>query len=92
MFRLPKELSRGISRIQAMRIAMAPEPSVLAMTIHSGPTCKESENFESTDSMVYVNRNGESVCNLVIPFLSLGYCQIQPLMRRRVDADCVQWP
>lgn len=74
MFRLPKELSRGIPSIQTMRIAkMAPEPSVLAMTIHTGPTCKESENFKPTNSKVYANRNGESVCNLVIPFLSYGY-------------------
>lgn len=75
MFRLPRELSRGISSIQAMRIAkMAPESGMLAMTIHSGPTGKESEIFKSTDSKGYVNRNGESVCNLVIPFLSSGYC------------------
>lgn len=71
MFRLPKELSRVIPSIQAMRVAkMAPEPGVLAMTIHNRPTCKKSENFKPTDSRVYVNRSGESICNLVVPFLS----------------------
>jgi len=84
MSRLSKELLRGIPSIQTLGIAkVAPERSVLAMTIHTVPTCKESENFKSTKSTVYVNRYGETACNLVTPFLSYGYCQIRLLMRQR---------
>ena len=73
MFRLPKVLWRGIPSIQTMRIAkMAPEPSMLAMTFHTGPTFK----FRPTHFGVYVNRNGERVCNLVISFLFYWYYQI----------------
>lgn len=94
MLRSLKELSRGILSIQAMRGAkMAPEPGVLAMTIHTGPTCKESEseNIKVTDSNVYTNKNGERVCKSVFSFLSLAYRPKQLLMHQRFNADYVQW-
>lgn len=82
MFRLLKELSRGVLSIQAMRVAkMAPQPRVLAMTIHTGPPCKESENVRVADSKVYVNGNRHSVCYLDFLSLPLAYCPIQLLMQ-----------
>ncbi len=88
MFRLPKELVRGIQKIRIAR--MAPEPRVLAMSIHTGQTCNEGENFKAGDSTGYVNKNGESVCNLVFPFFFLAYCWIQLLTQQRVIADRLQ--
>ena len=79
MFRLLKERLGGIPSIHRMQIPrMITEPSILAMTIHTGSTDKESENFKTAG---YVSARGESVCNLVNLFLSYNDVQIQPLIR-----------
>ena len=70
MFRSLKEGPQGILSMLNMRInRTAPEPGILAMTIHTRSTGKESENFKPTG---YVSASrGESVCSLAIPSLLL---------------------
>ena len=70
MFGVFKERPRGILSMLNMRInRTAPEPGILAKTIRTASTGKESENFKPTG---YVSASrGESACNLAIPSLLL---------------------
>ena len=80
MFRLLKERPLGILSMLKTRInRIAPEPGILAMTIHTGSTGKESENFKPTG---YVSGAGEKrVCNLASPSLSYSHYPIRLLIR-----------
>ena len=57
----------------------APKPGTLTMTIHKKSTSKESKDLKPSG---YLNAaRGESVCNLVIPFLSYSDYSIRLLIR-----------
>ena len=80
MFRLLKERPLGILSMLKMRInRMAPEPGILAITIHTGSTGKESEKSKPTG--YWSAAKGESVCNFVIPFLCYSHYPIRRLIR-----------
>ena len=85
MFRLLTEQPRGIFSIPKMRITrMTPGPGLLAMGIHTGSLDEEGKIFEPSH---YVSARGESVCNLIIPFLSYDDCQAQQLIRLQPNTD-----
>ena len=55
------------------------EPGLLAMSIHTGSMGEEKNIFEPSGYVTAAR--GESVCNLVTPFLSYDDCQAQQLIR-----------
>ena len=68
-----------------MRIGRStPEPGLLAMSIHTGSPAEDRKIFEPSH---YVSARGESVCNLVTPFLSCDDCQVQQLIRLQPNTD-----
>ena len=80
MFRLLKERPLGILSMLKMRInRMAPEPGILAMTIHTGSTGKERKQFKLTDYLITARL--EIPYNVASPSLSYGHNPIRLLIR-----------